>query len=1054
METKFGKVFVLERETETGGTETVKPRLLESIRFSNTDYKFYDSEGKLSPLYKNYEGRPLTIQYNIKQQDKDGKQVEFQAKLNHPYKLGELGQQDFESVPTIDKEFREQWERRNILSGDENADDTYRVVRDIQSANFIASLCPGWKISQMKLLITSSDPYLLFDDYADKSVSQKNMPFKLSQSYYTELDDILKGEAVSADLKKLPASYFKLMRGVEALREVISEKSSQPTEYLLQSFKQFHNACLLQSSREWNDKENDETSLMYKPTSEEIRLITVAGRVTVEIILFDQGIQLNEKIRESFLFENIMRLHGKSCALVNDLVSLKKEMADGETANSAYIFHVKDGLPLEEALQKVVDEINLVTKIIHETGELLISLYGEYEETKKLVDIVKTTIAGNMQWSAVAGMSSYLELPKYSEFDQVNSVHNFVKKLISKYFSNCSLLVLQDKYDSGRNVSTLISTLTQNVYLIKFNRTEAEESNSETGKYSRHFFKQISNTHKRSSFCTVAILFVNDVNPTLMHKIQQIIAPTFLPIVRKDEDHFIFITSPEYHKKLLLMNELPSRVKFKIAIGRLENGDNAITTVNFFGGKMATPLVTQFSSVNVPEDFDYFPDFLWNLKGKILKVSIPYTYSKVEAHLPWGTVGNGKRGNSKYILEEFLMVKFNFTYTMIVSTGMDGNYGAGGTGLQLPNGTWIGITGDLLYGRADLGLAIVNTDKRIKYIGFTDTYFDTGCLTFVTGQPSQIFSAFTLLWPFNIFVWISMFFSVIFGIVFFSIVFKLAVNNYVHLEDSFSITRQIPILLSPFIEQDSEMPVSTSLRCFFAFWLFFTMIINTLYRSKLVALLAFPVLVDIPETFDQLAYSDFKVAFMKHGDSALNTFKASRDPVYVKLYKEMEVVRGMGLECLEKVVREENSACIAYDFDVMYLRGRNFSNADSRKIMSSTARTYNIWIGVATEANSIYRINFGKIVGNTMPFHMVNIWDQMDMYSNVKLLKLKWWAETNQTWNANGEEEQDSQNLTLKHIKGSFYMWLCCLTMSFMALCYEFIAFRCGWKLLILASKS
>jgi len=59
-----------------------------------------------------------------------------------------------------------------------------------------------------------------------------------------------------------------------------------------------------------------------------------------------------------------------------------------------------------------------------------------------------------------------------------------------------------------------------------------------------------------------------------------------------------------------------------------------------------------------------------------------------------------------------LQVKFNFTYTMFVSTGVDGKPGAGGTGLKLKNGTWIGITGDLYYGRADLGVAIANTDKR------------------------------------------------------------------------------------------------------------------------------------------------------------------------------------------------------------------------------------------------------------------------------------------------------------------------------------------------------
>jgi len=94
-------------------------------------------------------------------------------------------------------------------------------------------------------------------------------------------------------------------------------------------------------------------------------------------------------------------------------------------------------------------------------------------------------------------------------------------------------------------------------------------------------------------------------------------------------------------------------------------------------------------------------------------------------------------------------------------------------------------------------------------------------------------------------------------------VFKLAARNYLYLEDAWTIGVLIQSLLSPLIEQDFADPISSALRCFFAFWSFFAMIVNTLYRSKLVTLLAFPVLVQVPETFEQLAYSDFKVGFMK-----------------------------------------------------------------------------------------------------------------------------------------------------------------------------------------------
>jgi hypothetical protein len=160
--------------------------------------------------------------------------------------------------------------------------------------------------------------------------------------------------------------------------------------------------------------------------------------------------------------------------------------------------------------------------------------------------------------------------------------------------------------------------------------------------------------------------------------------------------------------------------------------------------------------------------------------------------------------------------------------------------------------------------------------------------------------------------------------------------------------------MTSFLDQDCVLPTSTPLRIFVAIWLFFTLVVTTIYRSKLVSLLAFPLIESLPMTFDQLAYSSYKVGFMKHGDSAYNTLAASTDPVYVKLLKEMEIVHGVGLECLEKVVTSKYG-CIAYDFALRHLRERNLSEADTRRLVFAPGHTYNIFLGIATEGKSIYR---------------------------------------------------------------------------------------------------
>jgi hypothetical protein len=69
------------------------------------------------------------------------------------------------------------------------------------------------------------------------------------------------------------------------------------------------------------------------------------------------------------------------------------------------------------------------------------------------------------------------------------------------------------------------------------------------------------------------------------------------------------------------------------------------------------------------------------------------------------------------------------------------------------------------------------------------------------------------------------------------------------------------------------------------------------------------------------------VGFLKHGDAAYNAFKASTDPVYVSLLKNMEVITGNRLECLERVMTKKY-ACIAYGFSTVFIKARNLSDTE------------------------------------------------------------------------------------------------------------------------------
>jgi hypothetical protein len=112
----------------------------------------------------------------------------------------------------------------------------------------------------------------------------------------------------------------------------------------------------------------------------------------------------------------------------------------------------------------------------------------------------------------------------------------------------------------------------------------------------------------------------------------------------------------------------------------------------------------------------------------------------------------------------------------------------------------------------------------------------------------------------------------------------------------------------------------------------------------MVSLLAIPSIETPPQTFQQLAGSDYGVGFLKAGDSALNALKSSTDPVYMKLVGNMEIISSInGFTCFERVLRGKY-ACLAYRFSHEFIKASNLSDAESRDLITAPDTTFNVFI--------------------------------------------------------------------------------------------------------------
>jgi len=264
-----------------------------------------------------------------------------------------------------------------------------------------------------------------------------------------------------------------------------------------------------------------------------------------------------------------------------------------------------------------------------------------------------------------------------------NSANNFILHLLKNVYSHCTVLFFQDRYDNSDAVSYLASEMgSMNYFSVKYSFPSPDQIKkfvdsvkefhlpSDSTNISSvlsspvslpfQFPVTVSNYHKRSNQCLISILMMKDIRSQFVSQVYNLLTPVYIPITRKDMDYYIFLTQAYLVEKLLLMKELPARIKYKlgVALSRSNNNINnkvLVKTVCFFCGHGGTPQLIQF-----PEEFsiktDYFPDMVQNLNGKTLHVSCPYIRSRIESDPPWEGIGNARRGLWKNLFEEFLTV--------------------------------------------------------------------------------------------------------------------------------------------------------------------------------------------------------------------------------------------------------------------------------------------------------------------------------------------------------------------------------------------------------------
>lgn len=423
--------------------------------------------------------------------------------------------------------------------------------------------------------------------------------------------------------------------------------------------------------------------------------------------------------------------------------------------------------------------------------------------------------------------------------------------------------------------------------------------------------------------CALAALYILEYMTKLNRLSAWLTATTtsaFMPLLKKDEDHFVFLCALSITcDQILLYPTVGQKIKYKISVVPTKNTqDIKIKSVSLYGGFKGAPILISID----PAFFELttlFPDTTYNFNGKLFRVSNPRSKTYFDEENNRGLYRNWFK---------VMMLKLNFTCIVFESSL------SGGSGKRFSNGTWAGTVGDVVNGHADLGAFVGNMYGRHGVVGFSTT-ITYEWMFFVTRKPKKVYSSTAIFRPLSVPLWIGFFIAILFVIVALKIILK---------NDSRNLIPRISYLFASLLEQDSKSYLNleeTPIRVLVACWLCFSIVFSTVYRGKLVTLIGFPILSWIPGTYKLLAYSNYSIGLhvIGKGGAADVIFSSSDDNVLKILNSRVEYYSEVA-KCLQEALKKE-MACVLWKCHFEYTLHAEFTETIGGNPFQTSKETSN-----------------------------------------------------------------------------------------------------------------
>ncbi|XP_035682029.1 glutamate receptor 2-like isoform X1 [Branchiostoma floridae] len=377
------------------------------------------------------------------------------------------------------------------------------------------------------------------------------------------------------------------------------------------------------------------------------------------------------------------------------------------------------------------------------------------------------------------------------------------------------------------------------------------------------------------------------------------------------------------------------------------------------------------------------------------------------------------------------LVGFNFTIREVA----DGKYGAN------ENGTWNGMVGELIYGKADLAVAPLTINMvREQVIEFSKPYMSVGISIMIKKPQKSKPGVFSFLDPLAYEIWMCILFAYIGVSVVLFLVSRFSPYEW-HTVDSagggsieeeqtndFGIWNSLWFSLGAFMQQGCDIsPRSVSGRIVGGAWWFFTLIIISSYTANLAAFLTVERMVTPIGSADDLAKQTEIAYGTVTSGSTEGFFKAATIPVYMKMWTYMSNANpspmvSSNAEGIAKVRSSKGK----YAFLLESAQNEFIEQRKPCDTMKAGSNLDSKGYGIGMPKNSSRRQDITLAV---LKLREDGI---------LQALETKWWYDKGECGPSESSSKGETSALSLSNVAGVFYILVGGLGLAMMAALLEF----------------